>query len=436
MDILKLFHKDLSTFSKKDLITLARYYNISLDDNLIKSIAEKQYNLYNKAKMLSDADAKGIELARAAYKDDLQKVKELIQAGANVNVKSKKFWIPLMNAKKENIAEELIKAGADLNIQDNNGWTPLMNADVNISILLIQAGANVNIQDNDGFTALMKASVDRHPRKVKELIQAGANVNIQNKHGDTALILVCAIWEKLVNEYDWMKYDDNPDIISIIKDLLDAGANRDITNNNGRKAIDYTRENSTYYSLLLNYKRPIDELFIKYNTRSDIMTARRNKIITTEQMNRLLEMINTNTNTNQNIVEYIQPLPNNFHECSNSIDLITHESWKDLYNQNEVIDPIMLNVYDSNNNIIRKECAERANILYDINNNQLIRQTVINNMQIFPIKGEITYYVTVNTLNNLSNVNMNYSLLPIGEYEYTFVGGRIVQGKTIVYNVN
>jgi len=127
-------------------------------------------------------------------------------------------------------------------------------------------------------------------------------------------------------------------------------------------------------------------------------------------------------------------LPNNFHECSNDIEIFSKESWKDLYDRKEVKDPIMLNVYNSNNNIIRKECAERANILHDINDRSLIRKTQ-NNTQIFPINSIIKYYITRDTIDALSDNSKLYALKPIGEFDYTFVRSSTIQGKTIVYNV-
>ena len=59
-------------------------------------------------------------------------------------------------AKTGNIdrVRELIAAGADVNQQNNDGWTPLhwaaYNGHQEVVQALIAAGANVNQQDNDG----------------------------------------------------------------------------------------------------------------------------------------------------------------------------------------------------------------------------------------------------------------------------------------------
>ena len=60
--------------------------------------------------------------------------------------------------------------------------------DINKVKRLLEAGANVNIQNNRGYTALIDASYKGHTEIVKLLLEYKANVNIQNKYGYTALI--------------------------------------------------------------------------------------------------------------------------------------------------------------------------------------------------------------------------------------------------------
>ncbi len=54
---------------------------------------------------------------------------------------------------------------------------------------LIEAGADVNAQGKNEFTALMDASFVGHPEIVQLLIEGGADVNAQNKDGETALMV-------------------------------------------------------------------------------------------------------------------------------------------------------------------------------------------------------------------------------------------------------
>ena len=56
---------------------------------------------------------------------------------------------------------------------------------------LVAAGAEVNIQENDGWTALMLAAQNGHVDCLRELVVSGAEVNIQNNDGWTAL-MVCS----------------------------------------------------------------------------------------------------------------------------------------------------------------------------------------------------------------------------------------------------
>jgi len=51
MNTTELFYKDLTTFSKRDLITLAKYYNIPVNGDYVKQIAKKQFLLLRKGNM-------------------------------------------------------------------------------------------------------------------------------------------------------------------------------------------------------------------------------------------------------------------------------------------------------------------------------------------------------------------------------------------------
>ena len=59
--------------------------------------------------------------------------------------------------------------------------------DINKVKELLALGIDINIQDEEGNTALMYASYKEHIEIVKELIKSGANVNIKDRKGKTAL---------------------------------------------------------------------------------------------------------------------------------------------------------------------------------------------------------------------------------------------------------
>ena len=54
---------------------------------------------------------------------------------------------------------------------------------------LIEAGADVKFQDADGWTALMSASINGHSKVAETLLKAGADVNARDIDGNTALKL-------------------------------------------------------------------------------------------------------------------------------------------------------------------------------------------------------------------------------------------------------
>ncbi len=57
--------------------------------------------------------------------DDDKKVKELIDAGANVMAKNKYGETPLHFCNNADVAKLLIEEGADVNAKNKYGWTPL-----------------------------------------------------------------------------------------------------------------------------------------------------------------------------------------------------------------------------------------------------------------------------------------------------------------------
>jgi ankyrin repeat protein len=79
------------------------------------------------------------------------------------------------------VVKKLIKAGADVDAKDKRGETPLHTAtvkrDIEIVEKLINAGANVNVKDNRDRTPLAQAAEDCSIKIVKKLIEAGAHVN-------------------------------------------------------------------------------------------------------------------------------------------------------------------------------------------------------------------------------------------------------------------
>ncbi len=127
-------------------------------------------------------------------------IQKLLHEGANPNIARKSDGsTPLLiiaDAEGEQaltaaealpIMKDLIQAGANVNQGDNDGKTPLMCARmVAQTDMLIQAGANVNQADKQGKTALMYAAERGDIETVKSLINAGADALLTDKNGYTA----------------------------------------------------------------------------------------------------------------------------------------------------------------------------------------------------------------------------------------------------------
>ena len=106
------------------------------------------------------------------------------------------IWIASRKGKLERV-RQLIQDGQDVNSGDMFGITPLMKAADNgrdqVVQELIRAGADVNGKDDYKQTALHWASSWGHSSVVKTLAEAGAYLNEQDKYGRTPLILT-AYW--------------------------------------------------------------------------------------------------------------------------------------------------------------------------------------------------------------------------------------------------
>jgi ankyrin repeat protein len=77
--------------------------------------------------------------------------------------------------------KELIQQGADINQRDDIGRTALMFAVINSHYetmrVLLECGADVNAESNKGGTALMGAASDGDLRMVQALLDGGAHVH-------------------------------------------------------------------------------------------------------------------------------------------------------------------------------------------------------------------------------------------------------------------
>jgi len=163
-----------------------------------------------------------VSIHTAAYKGNIEAVKQHLDAGADVNAKGYRERTPLHYAAhggQKEIAELLIAAGADVNAIDAAGQTPLdwavggnykETADLlrkhggktgeelsihkaaeagNIEAVKqhLAAGTDVDAKDMIGTTPLHLAAWEGHKEVVELLIANGADVNAKDKDGTTPL---------------------------------------------------------------------------------------------------------------------------------------------------------------------------------------------------------------------------------------------------------
>ena len=166
-------------------------------------------------------------LVIAIFKEHVQIVKMLIDAGADINDKFQFY----------DDDEELTPLDAAINSLNSD----IDNDDTQAIVkILITAGGNITIYpDGDGTTALMQATINKHEDIVKSLIQRAATItspisnptstpipyiDLQDSDGKTAL-MYAVLWAGDV----------------IVNELIKAGADINLKDNEGKTAFMYAR---------------------------------------------------------------------------------------------------------------------------------------------------------------------------------------------------
>ena len=200
--------------------------NLLFNPEAVDYLAKKYATTYKSHAML--------ELYYAIKDGNLAVAKALIDSGViNLNSKelnSSTYLICAVENQEIEIVKMLLNARADVNSQNACSWTPLMSTcSKYIGELLLKSGANVNAKNNSGNTELIMAVRSCNKDKVELLLNYSADPIICNNSGDSALIVALELLqsrasfkddESLKEIIDMLEKKAFPKINQLLKSIL------------------------------------------------------------------------------------------------------------------------------------------------------------------------------------------------------------------------
>lgn len=216
-----------------------------------------------------------IVLRNAINENNLDKVKEIISNGTDVNLRVQEtcigvgpnFYVtPLQLASlrgHDEIVKYLLGKGANVDLKDSDGNPVLVGINkISILKLLLNAGAKVNDTNSFGETPLMLAASFGYKDAVEILLLHGAEVNAKGKDGSTALLYsskkgYTTITETLIHFGAKIDLPDdkgttalmwaaNYDQLETVKLLISVGADINAKDLDGKTVLDYVQPNDYF----------------------------------------------------------------------------------------------------------------------------------------------------------------------------------------------
>ena len=182
------------------------------------------------------------ELSNAINANDSERVKFLVEKGADVNKPDPQGWLPLNNAarqRKDGMIKTLIELGADPNRADDSGTTPLVAAAMRDHVpsikVLLENGADVEKPGPDGFPALALAIAEARYEVAKTLIEGGANVGAAAGADGLTPLMIVAAQTAPAEGARFLPGSTHP--TDIAKALIERGAKIDAQAKNGMTAL-------------------------------------------------------------------------------------------------------------------------------------------------------------------------------------------------------
>ena len=176
-----------------------------------------------------------MDIWRACRWGDLERVKQLIQDGQDVNRGDSYGITPLMKAAESGhnqVVRELIRDGAHVNGKDKYKQTALHWASSwghsSVGKTLAEAGANLNEQDEYGRTPLILTAYWGHANVVMELIRAGADVSVVSRQN----------WWSVAAGSTALHFAAKQNSIECGVLLVEAGADMMTRNNDSKSSLD------------------------------------------------------------------------------------------------------------------------------------------------------------------------------------------------------